>query len=162
MTSGRRERVELERGIALLDGPEQIFVPGERQVGIVAALQQQLHAADGDRLVDLPEQLVEAEHVAFGRADRPIERAEVALRHADVRVVDVAIDDVGDDAFGMLAPDGCRRPAGRAAPSARADRARAPRRARRDAGQDVFREAFDQSSQKRSVSAESTTPASAA
>ena len=69
----------------------------------MAALQQQLHAADRDRLVDLPEDLVEPEHVAFGRSDRPVERAEVALRDADVRVVDVAVDDVGDDALGMLA-----------------------------------------------------------
>ena len=108
---GRRQRVQLEVGIALLDRAEQIFVPRQRQIGIVAALQQQLHAADGDRFVDLPEQLVEAEDVALGRSDRPIERAEVALRDADVRVVDVAIDDVGDDA----ARDAC----GRGSPSAR-------------------------------------------
>ena len=99
----RGQRVELERRIALLDRAEQILVPRQRQVGIVAALQQQLDAADGDRLVDLPEQLVEAEDVAFGRSDGPVERAEVALRDADVRVVDVAVDDVGDDAVGMLA-----------------------------------------------------------
>ena len=75
----RRQRVQLERRIALLDRAEEIFVPRQRQVGVVPSLQQQLHAADRDRLVDLPEQLVEAEHVAFGGADRPIERAEVAL-----------------------------------------------------------------------------------
>ena len=99
----RRQRVQLELRIALLDRAEQILVPRQRQIGIVAALQQQLDAADGDRLVDLPEQLVEAEHVALRRSDRPIERAEVAPRDADVRVVDVAVDDVGDDAVGMLA-----------------------------------------------------------
>ena len=115
---GRRQRVQLERRIALLDRAEQVLVPGQRQVGIVAALQQQLDAADRDRLVDLPEQLVEAEDVAFGRSDRTVERAEVALRDADVGVVDVAVDDVGDDALGMLARADARRRAGRAAPSA--------------------------------------------
>ena len=65
----RRQRVQLERRIALLDRAEQILVPRQRQVGIVAALQQQLDAADGDRLVDLPEDLVEAEHVAVRRSD---------------------------------------------------------------------------------------------
>src|SRR5262249_40969024 len=35
--------------------------------------------------------------------DLTIERAEVALGHADVRVVDVAVDDVGDDFVRMLA-----------------------------------------------------------
>ena len=103
ITSGGDSAWSLNVGIALLDRAEQILVPRQRQVGIVAALQQQLHAADGDRLVDLAEQLVEAEHVAFRRSDRPVERAEVALRDADVRVVDVAVDDVGDDAVGVLA-----------------------------------------------------------
>ena len=36
-------------------------------------------------------------------ADGPVERAEVAARHADVRVVDVAVDDVADDPLGVLA-----------------------------------------------------------
>ena len=98
----RRQRVQLERGIALLDRAEQILVPRERQVGIVAALQQQLDPADRDSLVDLAEQLVESEDIAFRRSDRTIERAEVALGDADVRVVDVAIDDVGDDALGVF------------------------------------------------------------
>ena len=50
----------------------------------------------------LPE-LLALEHVALGVADGPIERAEAAARRADVRVVDVAIDDVRDDALGVLA-----------------------------------------------------------
>ena len=124
---GRRQRVQLEIRIALLDGAEQIFVPGERQIGVVPALQQQLHAADFDRLVDLPEDLVEAEDVAFARADVAIERAEVALRDADVRVVDVAIDDVGDGAVRMLAQaDTVGQPA-KHVRRARADTARALR-----------------------------------
>src|ERR671922_8161 len=65
---------------------EEIFVPLDRQVRVVAALQQQLVAADGNRLVDFAQDLLEAEHVAVARADVAIERAEVTLRHADVRV----------------------------------------------------------------------------
>ena len=42
----RRERVQLEVGIARLDGAEQVLVPRQRQVRVVAALQQQLVAAD--------------------------------------------------------------------------------------------------------------------
>ena len=67
---GRRQRVQLERRIARLDRAEQILVPRQRQIGIVAALQQELNAADRDRLVDLPEDLVEAEHVSLG-SSRP-------------------------------------------------------------------------------------------
>ena len=102
---GRRQRVQLELRVPRLHRAEQILVPRDRQVRVVAALQQQLIAADGDRLVDLAEDLLEAEHVAVGRADRTVERAEVAARDADVRVVDVAVDDVGDD----RAPDACGR-----------------------------------------------------
>ena len=131
MTSGGDSACSWNVGIARLDRAEQILVPLERQIGVVAALQQQLAAAERDRLVDLAEDLLEPEHVAFGRADRTVERAEVAARHADVRVVDVAVDDVGDDPARDACARGCRRPAGRAAPSARADRARAPRRDRR-------------------------------
>ena len=127
-----RKRVQLEVGIALLDRAEQILVPRQRQVGIVTTLEQELHAADGDRFVDLPEHLVEPEHVPFRRSDGPIERAEVAPGDADVRVVDVAVDDVGDDALGMLAGADAVGQRGRAAASRRADTARAPRRRRCD------------------------------
>ena len=99
---GWRERVQAELGISSLDGAEQVLVPGEGNIGIVSALKQQLVAADGNRLVDLPEDLIEGEDVALAGADRTVERAEVAPRDADVRVVDVAIDDVGDDAPRML------------------------------------------------------------
>ena len=111
MISGGDSACSLKRRITFLDRAEQIFVPRQRQIRIVAALQQQLHAADRDRLVDLAEQLVEAQDVAFRRSDGSIERAEVALRDADVRVVDVAVDDVGDDAVRMLARAHARRPA---------------------------------------------------
>ena len=62
------ERVQPERRIALLDRAEEILVPLERQIRIVAALQQQLPAAERERLVDLPEDFLEAEDVAFGRS----------------------------------------------------------------------------------------------
>src|SRR3954467_15133581 len=100
---GRRERMQLEGGIPLLDRAEQVLVPLDRQIRIVPALQQQLHAAERDRLVDLAEDLLEPEDVAFAGSNGPVERAEVAARDADVRVVDVAVDDVSDDAVRVLA-----------------------------------------------------------
>ena len=100
---GRRQRVQLEVRVACLHGTKQVLVPRDRQIGVVPALQQELTAADADGLVDLAEDLVEPQHVPVGRADLPVERAEVAARHADVGVVDVAVDDVGDDAIRMTA-----------------------------------------------------------
>src|SRR5438874_1340220 len=93
----RRQRMEPKRRIARFDGAEQILVPAQRQIRVVAALQQQLHAANLDRLVDLPENLVESENISIGRSNLAIKRAEVAPRDADVRVVDVSVDDVSDD-----------------------------------------------------------------
>ena len=63
-----------------------------------AALQQNLLAAQFDRLpgFSVAAVLVALEHVAFQvTSGWTIERAEVADRRADVRVVDVAIDVVG-------------------------------------------------------------------
>src|SRR4029077_15645645 len=85
----RRERMQPERRVPRLDAAEEVFVPLDREVGIVSALQQQLSAAERDRLVDLPEDLIEAEDVALAGPDGAVERAEVAARDADVRVVDV-------------------------------------------------------------------------
>src|SRR6266508_1288779 len=95
--------MQLERGVPLLHRAEEILVPLERQIGVVSALQEQLNATDRDGFVDLSEDLVEAKHVAFRVSDGTIKRAEVAARDADVRIVDVAVDDVGDDAIGMAA-----------------------------------------------------------
>src|SRR5262249_41660757 len=106
--------VQLEVWIPRLDGAEEVFVPRQRQIRIMPTLQQQLNAAYGDGLVDLAEDVFESEHVAVGRAHRTVERAEIALGDADVRVVDVAIDDVGDDPVRMLpGPDGVGQPAER-------------------------------------------------
>src|SRR5258706_2192296 len=98
----RGQRVQLEIRITSLHRAEQIFVPRERQVGIMSTLQQQLDASDRDGLVDFSEQLVEAEDVALRGSDFPVERAEVTFRNADVGVVDVPVDDVGDDAARMF------------------------------------------------------------
>jgi hypothetical protein len=69
----------------------------------VATLKQELSAAKRDGLVNLPEDLFESEDIPFRRSDRSIKSAEVTSRNTDVCVIDVAIDDVGDDAVGMFA-----------------------------------------------------------
>ena len=88
----------------LLDVAHQLEIPLERDVGVVSALQQDLHAADRLALVDLGADLLEAEHVAFAVLGPAIERAELAVGDADVGVVDVPVDDVGDHVLRMLPP----------------------------------------------------------
>ena len=67
------------------------------------ALHQNARAAQRDRLVNLFANFIERAHISVRRAGPAIEGAERADDVADVRVVDVAVDDVGDDVVGMLA-----------------------------------------------------------
>ena len=100
---GRRKAVQLKLRILRVQRAQQIFVPLDTKVGMQSALHQHAGAAERDRLVDLLADLFERAHVSVGRAGPAIERAERADDVADVRVVDVAIDDVGDDVVGMSA-----------------------------------------------------------
>ena len=91
---------------ALLQAAEHGLVPLDLQVGMQAALQQHAGAAQLHRLAHLVVDGVEVEDVAFGgqlALQRAIERAEGAVLGAEIGVVDVAVDDVGDHAIGMQA-----------------------------------------------------------
>ena len=95
---GRRERVEVDRRKGLPDVPEHLLVEGERQLRVHAALEQHARPAEVDRLLDLLADLLVREDVRLGVLGRgPVEGAELAAVDADVRVVDVAVDDVGRD-----------------------------------------------------------------
>ena len=92
------------------------FVPLELQLRVQAALQEDLVAAQRDRLLDLPEQLLALDDVAFRVARLAGERAEAAAARADVRVVDVAVDVVGAIGLRVQAPRRPRRPPAQARP----------------------------------------------
>src|ERR1051326_5683042 len=66
-----------------------------------AALHQNACAAQGDGLINLLADFVERADVSFSVAGTTIESAEGTDDVADVRVVDVAINDIGDDAVWM-------------------------------------------------------------
>ena len=86
-----------------LDVPEQLEVPLERDVRIVPALDQDLHATDRLHLVDLRPDLFVAERPAFAVLWAAVEGAKAAVGDADVGVVDVSIDDVRDHRLRMEA-----------------------------------------------------------
>ena len=100
---GRRQRVQVDL-VARLDRAEQILVVVDVEVGMVAALHEQARAADRERLLDLLEDDRLREQIALARVARPpVERAEVAVRVADVRVVEVPVDDERDPLGVVLA-----------------------------------------------------------
>jgi hypothetical protein len=90
---GRRERVEVDR-VALLDRAEEILVVVDPEVGVVATLHEQPGAAERERLLDLLVDHGLGQQIALAHVAWPaVERAEVAVRDADVRVVEVPVDD---------------------------------------------------------------------
>src|SRR5207302_10005887 len=91
-------------GVVLLDVAQQVEIPRERDVGVVPTLDQDLHAAERLELVDLAADLLEREDVALGVLGSPIKRAELAVGHAYIGIVDVAVDDVTDDVLRLQLP----------------------------------------------------------
>ena len=69
-TSGGDSACSLNSGYRLLMARNRSSYHGQREVRVVSALQQELVAADRDRLVDLLEDLLEPQDVAV-RGARP-------------------------------------------------------------------------------------------
>src|SRR4029077_12621692 len=79
---GRREPVDVNR-VVPLDVAHQVEVPLERDIGVVPALDEDLHSADGLELVDLAADLLERQHVPLAMFRPTVECAELAIRAAD-------------------------------------------------------------------------------
>ncbi len=87
----------------LFHEPEHLLVILEGPVGMQPALEQDLGAAQGLGLGDLPVQFGKGQQVAAA-VFRGLEKgAELAGRDADVGIVDIAVDDIGDHVLGMQA-----------------------------------------------------------
>ena len=96
----RRERVDVQVGQLGPDRLDQLDVPLAREARVDAALQAHLGAAAVPRLVAAAQDLLAPQQVrgaaqVLGQLALG-ERAEAALEVADVGVVDVPADDVGD------------------------------------------------------------------
>jgi hypothetical protein len=98
----RGKTVQMNSGIALLDGAEKIFVVIDLQIGMQAALKQNAVAAELEHLLDLLENFLEAEDVAVFCANGAVESAERAILGAEICVINVAVDLVGGDARVVL------------------------------------------------------------
>ena len=99
----RAEAVDVQPRESLLHVAEQVLAPREVEFRVKAALEENLIAAQGQRLFDLAEELFAPEDVALGVAGPAGEGAEAAAAGADVRVVDVPVDVVGAVGFWVKA-----------------------------------------------------------
>src|SRR5262245_58283472 len=106
----RRQRVQVDL-VARLDGAEEILVVVDSEIRMVSALHEETRAAERERLLDLLEDDGLRQQVALARVARPaVERAELAVRVADVGVVEVPVyDDRNAIGVGLPVPALVRR-----------------------------------------------------
>src|SRR5208282_5164358 len=86
----RAECVDVNFGIAGFEQTEQFEIPFERQIGIDAALNENVAAADSPDLLHLAENFIERESEGFLLMPGAIESAKPAGHDADIRIVNVA------------------------------------------------------------------------
>ena len=84
-------------GIFLPHVREQIGVIVDCQTGMVPALKQHLDSSGSGEFIQLLIHLLMGDDIAVGLFLRAVEGTELAVDIADVRVVDVPVDDIGDD-----------------------------------------------------------------
>jgi len=99
----RRETVQLKARILRAQRAQKIFIPFDSKIRMQPTLHQHAGAAKRNGLVDFRANLIDGSDVSVGRAGPPIESAKGADYIADIRVINVAIDDVGDDVVEMTA-----------------------------------------------------------
>ena len=87
-----------------LDATQHLLVPINLQVGMQSALHQHAGAAQFDGFTNLVVDGLEIENVSFFSTlpfEWPIESAEGAILSAEIRVINIAVDDVRDHTFRM-------------------------------------------------------------
>ncbi len=107
----RRVGVQVETGHPSLDLAGQLEVRGPRQVRMDAALHTDLGRAHRPRLFGADADLLLGEGVGVDVVASLRERAEPAPRVADIRKVDVPVDDVGHVLTDRVPPQVVREPA---------------------------------------------------
>jgi hypothetical protein len=88
----------------LLNAAQHLLVPINLEIGMQASLHQHSCAAEVHGLANLVVDRIELEDVSLFRLrpfQRTVKRAEGAVFGAEVRVIDVAINDVRDHTLGM-------------------------------------------------------------
>src|ERR1700694_5762052 len=103
MNLWRRKTVQLKVRIIRTQSAQEVFIPLETEVWMQPALHQHSRTAERDGLVNLRANLIHRAHISVRGTGPSIKGAEGADHVADVGVVDVSIDDVGDDVVRVTA-----------------------------------------------------------
>jgi hypothetical protein len=100
---GRRKAMELKSGIVLAECSKKVLIPFDSEIGMKTTLHQYAGSAKRDRFVDSFPNLIYRVDVSIFMPRPAIERAERADHVTDVCIVDVPVDDIGDDTLRMEA-----------------------------------------------------------
>src|SRR6185503_20974659 len=109
----RAEAVDVDLREFALDMRKQIQIPLDRELGMMAPLHQNLGAAQSDGLLNFLIHLRVADDVGIVVTFDTVKGAEFAINIANVGVIDIPVNDVGDDiiaaplisvGFGKLTP----------------------------------------------------------
>ena len=93
--------MKLKPWILPAECPQKIFIPLNAKIRMESTLHQHTGAPEGNRLIDFRANLIDGTDVSIGRARTAVESTEGTDDITDIRIVNVAIDDVCDDVFGM-------------------------------------------------------------
>ena len=89
----RRERMDHDRRELPLDRAQHLLVVRQPEIRVQAALDHHLRAARLDRLAHLREDLLRRQEIRILRPLPPEKRAEPALIHTDIRIIDIPVDE---------------------------------------------------------------------
>lgn len=100
---GRGKGVDMQAGPVFAQPAQQIFIPFQRKIRMMAALQQDLRTAQAQGFLNLGGQLLAADQIAVLVARWSEKGAEAAAADADVGIIDVPVSHIGDHRLGMQA-----------------------------------------------------------
>ena len=90
--------------IAAFDARQKFLIVVDLEARVQPPLHQDSGAAQSQRLVDLPVDRLERLDVTFRRAQGPVEGTECAILSTEISIVDVTVDYISHDLFGMQPP----------------------------------------------------------
>src|SRR3989442_11242316 len=94
--------MKLKARILLMKCSQQVLIPFDTKVRMQSALHQDAGAAERNCFIDFRANLVQSANVSVRRAWPPVEGTEGTNNIAYIRVIDVAVNDVGDNVGRMF------------------------------------------------------------
>ena len=82
---------------------QQVFIPGQRHIGMVPPLQQYLRTAKGQCFLNFFCQFLPADKICLGMPRRAEKGAEATGAHTDIGIIDIAVANVGNRHLGVQA-----------------------------------------------------------